>query len=338
MGTAGYCVAVIGATTAAGREVVAALRQRRFAVGAWRLYDTAEALGREDADLDVPVSLLDSADLEGVDLLFLCGTEAMTAACLSRAERAGAAVIDLTQTVAGSPEIPLVVPEVNADAVAELGERRVVAVPVSGATALSVVLKPLHEAAVLKRVVVAAYVAASAAGTPGIEELGRQTADLLNGRSVESAVFPQRIAFNLVPQVGEFLSGGLSRGEWQIETQTRRVLGLPELPLTVTAVWVPTFFGDGFAINVETEEPLDADRAREVLRGAPGLVLMDDVAQNVYPSGADVVGEEATFVGRVRDDTTVPYGINLWVTIDGLGKGAAVNAVQIAELLVRDAL
>lgn len=338
MGMPGYCVAVIGATTSAGREVVAALRQRQFAVSGWRLYDSAEALGCEDADLDLPVSLLDSADLDGVDLVFCCGAEASTAAWISRAERAGALVVDLSQTVAENPEVPLIVPEVNAETAAELGERRVVAVPVPGATALSVVLKPLHEAAVLKRVVVATYQAVSGAGNPGIEELGRQTADLLNGCSVEHTVFPRRIAFNLVPQVGEFLSGGRSRGEWQIEFQTRRILGLPELPLSVTAVWVPTFFGDGYAVNVETEGPLDAERARELLREAPGIVLMDDLAENVYPSASDAVGEEATFVGRVRDDTGVPYGINLWVTVDGLCKGTAVNAVQIAELLVREGL
>jgi aspartate-semialdehyde dehydrogenase len=211
----------------------------------------------------------------------------------------------------------------------------IVACPAPGAVGLAVVLRPLEEAATLQRVVVAGYESVSHAGRAGIEELSRQTADLLSGRSVDTAVFAHRVAFNVIPHVGTALADGVASGDRQIEQQTRSVLELPELPIVVTSVVVPTFYGSGFVVNVQTESPLSAPEARTILRAAPGVMLIDEPQTNAYPTLADCVGQEATFVGRVRDDGSVAHGVSFWVVLDALRKGAAVNAVQIAELLIR---
>jgi aspartate-semialdehyde dehydrogenase len=184
--------------------------------------------------------------------------------------------------------------------------------------------------------VVASFEPVSAAGRAGIAELAQQTRDLLSGVTPDGRVFPQRIAFNLIPQAGDFVSGGRTRCEWLIESQTRRLLDLPDLPIAVTSVWVPTFFGQACAVHIETERELDAAAARALLRQAPGVVLAEERGADSYPTLAEVVGSEATHVGRVRDDPTVPHGLALWIAIDGLRKGAAVNAVQIAECALRE--
>ena len=336
----GYAVAVFGATGVVGRALQSTLREREFPVSEWRLFDSVDRLGdAADEDWEVPLLPFDRVDLGGVDLVFMCTTEVTSVEWTPRAVAAGAVVIDLTQAFADQPDVPIVVPEVNPGAVAEHRARGVLTSPVAGATALSVVLKPLDAAAQLKRVVAACYESVSSAGDAAVEELAQQCRDLLSGRSAEASVFPHRIAFNVIPQVGELLSAGKSRGEWQIESQTRRVLELEDLPITVTSVWVPTFFGQGYALNVETEQPLDAAEACAILRSAPGVLLTDDsAAQLVYPTLIDALDTEATYVGRVRDDPTVPSGLNLWLAIDGVRKGGAVNAVQIAELIIRDYL
>lgn len=336
--TSGYVIAVIGATRLLGREVVAVLRERQFPVREWRLLESADCLADDGEDEGQRTALLDSARFGDVDLVFACATEAMSAEWAPRAVRAGAVVIDLSQVFAELAEVPIVVPEVNPEAVAEFADSRMITSPVPGATALAVALKPMDDQARLKRVVVTAFEAVSGAGHAGIEALSRQTVELMNSRSVDPTVFPHRMAFNLIPQVGEFLASGAARGEWQIQAQIRRVLDMPELPISVTSVWVPTFFGQSFAVNVETEDPIDAETVRAALRAAPGVMVIDDVAHNAYPTPAAVVGEEATFVGRIREDLSVPWGLNIWVSVDGLRKGGATNAVQIAEILIRDHL
>jgi aspartate-semialdehyde dehydrogenase len=243
-------------------------------------------------------------------------------------------VVDLTHTLAETADVPLIVPEVNPEAVAEAAERGLIACPIPNATALAIVLKPLDVVAALKRVSVTSFEPVSSAGRAGVDELVQQTRDLLSGTSPDIAVFPQRIAFNLIPQVGDFVSGGRTRGEWLLESQTRRLLELPDLPITVTSVYVPVFFGQACDVRIETERPLDADAARALLRQAPGLLVAE--TEDGYPTLADVIGSEATHVGRVRDDPTVPFGLASWIAIDGLRKGTAVNAVQIAELALRE--
>jgi aspartate-semialdehyde dehydrogenase len=328
----GSRVAVLGAASELGREVCRTLRQRSFPVRDWRLYDSPAAFDPADEEFDVLAAEAGEADLAGVEVAFLCGTPEEARRWMPGLTRTGALVIDLSDAHAERPEVPAVVPEVNADA---CGEEKLITNPVPGAIALAVVLNPLERAARLRRVVASCLEPVSSAGRAGLEELLRQTTDLLNGRSPEIGVFPKRVAFNVIPQAGDFVAGGRTRAEWLIESQTRRILDLPDLPLTVTVVRVPVFFGHGVLVNVETEEPLDAAVASAALREAPGILLLEGSGPDSYASLADVVGQEATFVGRVREDATVPCGISLWAALDGLRKGGAVNAVQIAEVTPR---
>lgn len=335
----GYAVAVVGATRSAGRDVRAVLHERQIPVREWRLFDSKERIERgEEENAEAEMVGFDDLDLVDVDIAFVCS--ACPEAVRRRLEEAAGrtALVDLAQTYADRPEVPLIVPEVNAAAIVGWEETGIVSSPVPGAIALAVALKPLEEQAGLRRVVVAAYEPVSSAGTEAIETLARQSSDLLSGRSTEVDVFPHRVAFNLMPQVGDFLGADKARGEWQIESQTRRVLALDDLPITVTAVRVPVFYGQGYVVNVETEQALDAAAARDLLRRSPGVVLLDDVAAEIYPTLIEAMENDAICVGRLRDDATVPCGLNLWLTIDGARKGGAVNAVQIAEILVRDHL
>ncbi len=330
--TRGAVVAIVGAATEVGREIPTVLESRGVEVADLRLYDTTdESLEADADDLGEPFLPGAALDFEGVDVAFLCGPAAQARELAERAVEAGALVVDLTAALT-APDVTMVVPEVNADAVEEGIGRGVYACPTPGATALSIVLKPLEDAAELRRVAVTAFEPASSAGTAGVDELAQQTRELLTGASAEASVFPHRIAFNLIPQVGDFAAGGRTRTEWEIERQTRQLLSLADLPLVVTCVQTPTFYGQAYAVLVETERPLDLEAARAVLRGAPGVLLADD---GEYPTLADVVGSDATHVGRLRDDPTVPHGLAMWVVIDGLRKGGATNAVQIAELALR---
>jgi aspartate-semialdehyde dehydrogenase len=289
---------------------------------------------RSEWSSDDDIIASEAADF-GVDLVFMCASADVTRALAPAATRAGARVIDLTQAYADNSSVPVIVPEVNIHLLGEHRDLDVIASPAPGAIALAVVLKPLEEAATLQRVVVAGYESVSVAGRAGIDELSRQTTDLLNGRSVETAVFPQRVAFNVIPQMGAALADGVAHGDRLVEQQTRQILDLPELPIVVTSVIVPTFFGAGFVANVQTESPLSASEAIEVLRQSPGILLVDQPQTNTFPTFADCVGQEATFVGRVRDDGSVAHGVSLWIAFDPIRKGAAVNAVQIAERLIR---
>jgi aspartate-semialdehyde dehydrogenase len=326
-------VAIVGAASEVGREIQTVLDERGVVVGEWRLYDTTEEGAEADsaafADTLQPA---EAVDFSGVDVAFLCGPPARTRELVEQAIEAGALVVDVSNALSGS-DVPLIVPEVNADAVAEGIGRGVYACPSPGATALAVVLKPLDEAAELRRVVVTAFEPASGAGTPGVDELAQQSRELLTGGSVEPVIFPHRVAFNVIPQVGELAHGGRTQAEWEIERQLRQILALADLPLAVTCVQVPTFYGQAYSLLVETERPLEVEAARMLLREAAGVLLAEEGA---YPTLADVIGSDATHIGRLRDDLTVPYGIALWVVIDGLRKGGATNAVQIAELALRE--
>jgi aspartate-semialdehyde dehydrogenase len=335
----GYVVAVVGATRVLGREVRAVLYERQLPIREWRLFDTAERVEASDeGDVEGALLALEDLSLDDVEVVFLCSPCAEPIRRRLDDAAGRVTIIDLTTTYSERPDVPLIVPEVNAAAIAEWQESGIVANPVAGAIAMAVALKPLDVMAGLRRVVVAAYEPVASAGEEAIEELARQSRDLLSGSSTDVDVLPHRIAFNLIPQVGDFLGADKARGEWQIESQTRRLLGLDDLPITVTAVHVPVFYGQGYAVNVETEQALDAAAARDLLRGAPGIVLLDDVATQTYPTLIEAMEADGTYVGRVRDDPTVPSGLNLWIAIDGARKGGAVNAVQIAELLIRDHL
>ena len=330
-------VAVVGATGLVGRELVAVLEQRQFPLADLRLYASLRSAGEEMAcgDLRRRVEVLDGASFDDVDIVFLAAGERVSAEWISRLERSPAVVVDTTQLFADDADVPLVVPEVNAGDLRDHAIRGIVASPDPATIALAVVLAPLREAAGLRRVVVTTIEPASGAGSAGVDELQRQTVDLMQGRGTEPAAFPHRIAFNLFPQIGELLAGGSSRDEAVAAAGVRRVLDLADLPVSITRVRAPLFFGHALSIDVETSEPLVLEEAVDILRGAPGLLLPEAMEGGSYPTPADVVGEDATFVGRVRCDPPAST-VDVWAVIDGVRKGSAVNAVQIAELLLRD--
>jgi aspartate-semialdehyde dehydrogenase len=332
-------VAVVGATGLVGREIIAVLEQRQFPLADLRLYASLRSAGESIScgDLSRAVEVLDGANFDDVDIVFLAAGERITAEWISRLEASPAVVIDLSQLFAGDTDVPVVVPEVNAGDLADHSIRGIVASPDPATIALSVVLNPFRDAAGIRRVVVTSIEPASGIGGVGIDELQRQTVDLMQGRGTEPATFPHRIAFNLFPQIGELLAGGNSKDEEVTTASVRRVLDQAELAISITRVRAPLFFGHALSIDIETTEPMVLEEVVDLLRGAPGVLLPETMEGGTYPTPADVVGEDATFVGRIRCDPPAST-IDVWAVIDGVRKGAAVNAVQIAELLLRDHL
>jgi len=334
-------VAVVGATGAVGGEVVRTLEERLFPVGELRLAASARTAGElvDWRGASIRVDELDVALFEGVDLAFFCAGGTVSAEYAPLAVDAGAVVIDKSSHFRMHPDVPLVVPEVNPG---DLLERHlgIVASPNCTTIPMVVALKPLAEAVGLARIVASSYQAVSGGGKRGIDTLSRETINLLNLRDPaegeSGSVFPRRIAFNCIPQVDAFLEDGSTKEEAKVIAETRRVLHLETLPIAVTCVRVPTFYGHTVALTVELEQALDAEEARRLLREAPGVVLCEIGDEMPYPTAADVGGTDAVYVGRVREDPSHPHGIQLWVAADNVRKGAALNAVQIAEIVARD--
>jgi aspartate-semialdehyde dehydrogenase len=334
-----YAVGVVGATGLVGREILSALDGRGFPLAELRVYSSIRSAGEEVrcGPCTTRVDLLERARFEHLDIVFLAAGERVSAQLAGRVADAGAVVIDSGQLFVDDADVPVIVPEVNAAALGAFDSRHIVISPDTPAIALAVVLNPLRDAAGLRRVVATTFEPVSGAGQRGIEELQRQTIDLMNGQSTENEVFQHRIAFNVLPQVGEFLAGGSSTEEHQGTAALRRILDAPDLAVSLTRVRVPLFYGTGIALNVETDAPWSAEQAREVLRSAPGVFLQDDADAMQYPTPGEAVGQEATCVGRIRSATAETV-VDIWICLDNLRKGSAVNAVQIAEVLVRDHL
>jgi len=334
-----YSIGVVGATGLVGQEILERLDERGFPVGALQLYASPRTAGDElrCAGVSARVELLDGARFEDTDIVFLAAGEQVSAEWVPRATDAGAVVIDTSQLFANDADVPLVVPEVNADNLADYSQRGLVASPDTAAVAMSIVLKPLQAAGMLKRVVASTIESVSGAGRAGIEELQQQTIELMSGRSVDPGLFPHRIAFNLVPQVGDLLDGGASQGEQQTVDALRRLLNDAELGISVTRVRAPLFYGAAISMSVEMVDGMTVADARAALRGAPGILLQDEVAPATYPTPADAVGQDAICVGRIRADAARSV-LDLWIAFDNVRKGCAANAVQIAEILIRDYL
>jgi aspartate-semialdehyde dehydrogenase len=336
-----FTVAVVGATGAVGGEILRTLEERLFPVGDLRLFASARTAGElvEWKNGSFRVEELDADRFEGVDVAFFCAGGAVSAEYAPQAVDAGAVVIDKSSHFRLDPDVPLVVPEVNA---ADLLERvrGIIASPNCTTIPMVVALKPIADAAGLARIVASSYQAVSGGGKRGIDALSHETVNLLNLRAAQSdneaSPFPQRIAFNCIPQVDAFLPDGSTKEEAKVIAETRRVLHLESLPIAVTCVRVPTFFGHSVALTIEMEEPLDAADARQLLREAPGVILTEIGDEMPYPTAADVGGTDAVYVGRVREDPSHPRGLQLWVAADNVRKGAALNAVQIAEIVIRD--
>lgn len=333
-------IAVVGPAGLVGREILELLGQRQFPAGSIRLLGTHRTAGAEVelAGRKEKIALLTPQAFDGVELAFFAAGPGVAGEHAPRAAAAGAAVIDVSSRFRLDPEIPLVVPEVNVGKLGEWRERGIVASPSGTATALGVVLGALAEAG-LRRVVVSSYQGVASAGRRAVGALSQETIDLLNARGVRRRPrFARRIAFNCVPQVGALEPGGSTTHELLAVEELRRLLDLPGLSISMTAVRVPVFFGSAFSVNVETESPLAAAAAAAILRAAPGILLHDD-AGGSYPTPAEVAGSDATHVGRIRDDASAdPPGLALWIALDNVRKGAALTAVQIAEVLARDHL
>ena len=335
-----YNVAVVGATGAVGEEMRTVLEERLFPVGELRLLASERSAGQllEFRDERIRVGVLREDSFENIDIGLFSAGGSVSDKFAPLAVAAGAVVVDNTARFRMEPDIPLVVPEVNAQEIAQYKRRGIIANPNCSTIQMVVALKPIHEAARIKRVVVSTYQSVSGAGRMAMEELSQQTVALFDGKELVKERFPHQIAFNCIPHIDVFLEGGYTKEEMKMVNETRKILGEPSLRITATAVRVPVFCGHSESVNIETEKKLTAEDVKAILRAAPGVLLCDEPENNVYPMAIDAVGKDATLVGRIREDDSVPNGINLWIVADNLRKGAALNAVQIAEILIRDYL
>jgi len=334
----GYRVAVVGATGNVGREILNILAERQFpleevaAVASAR--STGDVIDFGDSGEELKVRNLEHFDFAGWDIaLFAAGSE-VSKLYAPRAAQAGCTVIDNSSFYRMDPDVPLIVPEVNPEAISGYRKKNIIANPNCSTAQLVVALKPLHDAATIKRVVVATYQSVSGAGKRGMDELFEQSRNIFVGDSNEAGFFTKQIAFNVIPHIDSFLEDGSTKEEWKMMVETKKILD-PKIKVSATCVRVPVFVGHSEAVNVEFEKELSAEDAQKILREAPGVMLVDKREDGGYVTPVEVVGEYATYVSRVRDDPTVDNGLSLWVVSDNLRKGAALNAVQIAELLGR---
>lgn len=333
-----YNIAIVGATGAVGEQLREVLEERQLPVGELRLFASERSAGQflPFQNKQLRVNILKEDSFQGIDIgLFSAGGK-VSAKFAPIAVAAGAVVVDNTSQFRMEPDVPLVVPEVNAKEIAQFKNRGIIANPNCSTIQMVVALKPIHDAARIKRIVVSTYQSVSGAGRMAMEELSQQVGALFNGREIKKEKFPHQIAFNCIPHIDVFLANGYTKEEWKMIQETRKILEEPSLPVTATSVRVPVFCSHSESVNIETEKKLTAEQAKTLLRAAPGVMLLDVPQENIYPMAIDAVGKDATYVGRVREDDSVANGLNLWVVADNLRKGAALNAVQIAEILIRD--
>ncbi|MEO1026175.1 MAG: aspartate-semialdehyde dehydrogenase [Pseudomonadota bacterium] len=331
----GYRVAVVGATGNVGREMLNILAERQFPADEVVALASRKSLGTEVSygDTTLKTKDLDTFDFSGMDMaLFAIGSEA-TKTYAPKAAKAGCVVIDNSSLYRYEPDIPLIVPEVNPEAIEGVKNRNIIANPNCSTAQMVVALKPLHDRAKIKRVVVSTYQSVSGAGKGGLDELWEQTKSIYNPTTeVAPDTFQKQIAFNVIPQIDVFMEDGSTKEEWKMVAETKKIVDT-SIKVTATCVRVPVFVGHSEAINIETEEFLDEDEARDILRQSPGIMVVDKREPGGYATPVECVGDFATFISRIRQDSTIENGLNFWCVSDNLRKGAALNAVQIAELL-----
>jgi aspartate-semialdehyde dehydrogenase len=331
----GFKVAVVGATGNVGREMLTTLAERDFPADEVVALASSASVGREVSfgeDDVLRVQALDSFDFKGIDIVLSSPGSKVSKAYAPRAAKAGAVIIDNTSAFRMEPDVPLVVPEVNPEAIAGYEKRGIIANPNCSTIQMVVALKPLHEIGHIKRVVVATYQSVSGAGRAAMDELFSQTRSVYVNDPIKPEHLTKQIAFNVIPHIDIFMDDGSTKEEWKMAVETRKILD-PDIAVTATCVRVPVFIGHAEAVNVEFERPVSEERARAALRNAPGVVVLDHRADEGYVTPAEAAGEDAVYVSRIRRDPTVAHGLNLWVVSDNLRKGAALNAVQIAEIL-----
>jgi aspartate-semialdehyde dehydrogenase len=335
----GYKIAVVGATGNVGREMLAILDERGFPADEVAALASRRSQGTEVAfgDRTLKVQALESFDFSGTDICLMSAGGEISKQWSPRIGSQGCVVIDNSSAWRYDADVPLVVPEVNADAVRGFTRKYIVANPNCSTAQLVVALKPLHDAATIRRVVVSTYQSVSGAGKEGMDELFQQSRAVFVSDPVEAKKFTKRIAFNVIPHIDTFMEDGSTKEEWKVMAETKKILD-PKIKLTCTAVRVPVFIGHSEAVNIEFERPITADEARAILRESPGCLVVDKPENGGYVTPHEAAGEDATYISRIREDITVENGLSMWVVADNLRKGAALNAVQIAELLVNRGL
>ena len=330
-----FKVAVVGATGNVGRELLDILAERKFPVSEVVALASSRSIGHEVSfgDKILKCKALEHYDFKGTDICLMSAGGAVSKEWSPRIGAQGCVVIDNSSTWRMDPDVPLIVPEVNAAAVAGFTKKNIIANPNCSTAQLVVALKPLHDKAKIKRVVVSTYQSVSGAGKEAMDELFSQTRAVFVSDSVEGKKFPKRIAFNVIPQIDVFLDDGFTKEEWKMEVETKKILD-PKIKVVATCVRVPVFIGHSEAVNIEFENPITAEEAREILRGSPGCLVIDKREPGGYITPHEAAGEDATYISRIREDHTVENGLVLWCVSDNLRKGAALNAVQIAEVLI----
>ena len=331
----GYKVALVGATGNVGREMLNILDERKFPADEVVALASRRSMGVEVSygDRTLKVKALEHYDFSDVDICLMSAGGAVSKEWSPKIAAAGAVVIDNSSAWRMDPDVPLVVPEVNADAAAGFTKKNIIANPNCSTAQLVVALKPLHDKAKIKRVVVATYQSVSGAGKDAMDELFSQSKAVFTLDEVQTKTFSKRIAFNVIPEIDVFMEDGYTKEEWKMVVETKKILD-PKIKLTATCVRVPVFVGHSEAVDIEFENPITADEAREILRNAPGCLVIDKREPGGYVTPYECVGEDATYISRIREDATIENGLQMWIVSDNLRKGAALNAVQIAECLI----
>ncbi len=331
----GFKVAVVGATGNVGREMLNILEERRFPADEVIAVASRKSQGVEVSfgDKTLKCKALEHTDFSDVDICLMSAGGSVSKEWSPKIGAQGAIVIDNSSAWRYDSDVPLIVPEVNADAVAGFRKKNIIANPNCSTAQLVVALKPLHDKAKIKRVVVATYQSVSGAGKDAMDELDRQTKAIYSLQDIETKKFPKRIAFNLIPHIDVFMEDGYTKEEWKMVAETKKILD-PKIKLTATCVRVPVFISHSEAVNIEFEDPITPDEARDILRNAPGCIVIDKREPGGYVTPYEATGEDATYISRIREDATVENGLAMWVVSDNLRKGAALNAVQIAECLI----
>ncbi|HEX9954765.1 MAG TPA: aspartate-semialdehyde dehydrogenase [Allosphingosinicella sp.] len=334
----GYRVVVVGATGNVGREMLNILAEREFPLDEVAAVASPRSAGSMidfgDSGRELKVRSIEHFDFAEWDMALFAAGSAVSKEYAPKAAAAGCIVIDNSSLYRMDPDVPLVVPEVNAEAIAGYKKKNIIANPNCSTAQMVVALKPLHDAFGIKRVVVSTYQSVSGAGKSGMDELFEQSRNIFVGDANEPVFFTKQIAFNVIPHIDEFLDDGSTKEEWKMVVETKKILD-PKIKVTATCVRVPVFVGHSESINIEFEREVSAEEAQKILREAPGVMLVDKREDGGYVTPVECVGEYATYISRVREDSTVENGLNLWCVSDNLRKGAALNAVQIAELLGR---
>jgi aspartate-semialdehyde dehydrogenase len=335
-----YNVAVVGATGAVGNEMIKILEERDFPVGELTLLasERSQEMMLDFKGKSYPVKVLDENSFAGIEIGLFSAGGSISERFAPLAADAGCIVIDNTSAFRMDPEVPLIVPEVNPHAIGEYKTRGIIANPNCSTIQMVVALKPIHDAAKIKRIVVSTYQSVSGTGKDAIEELVEQTKALLSLKEPKVKVYPHRIAFNCLPQIDVFLDNGYTKEEMKMVNETRKIFEDDSIAITATTVRVPVFYSHSESVNIETEIKITPEEVRDILSRAPGVVVVDNPGKSEYPLAIDAVGKDDTFVGRIREDQSIKNGIDMWIVSDNLRKGAALNAVQIAEVLIGDYL